>query len=195
MLFGSIMGGVSGGLSVVQGLGGIKTTGKIADINRNIANMQYEYNKKEIDRAFNMNLKSVLREQASEKLGAMKEAKTLISNINLNTGNNKNVDNESFEYDIKDKTKKEIADNMLFMMDNHSIGRDELLNNKTAQGYNLELNYMNALNRIDKTESEMINKYTNMALSGLMKMGNSYFDWKRYNTQAESETIDEKEGK
>lgn len=195
MLFGSIMGGVSGGLSVVQGLGGIKTTGKIADINRNIANMQYEYNKKEIDRAFNMNLKSVLREQASEKLGAMKEAKTLISNINLNTGNNKNVDNESFEYDIKDKTKKEIADNMLFMMDNHSIGRDELLNNKTAQGYNLELNYMNALNRIDKTESEMINKYTSMVLSGLMKMGNSYFDWRRYNTQAESETIDEKEGK
>ena len=195
MLFGSIMGGVSGGLSVVQGLGGIKTTGKIADINRNIANMQYEYNKKEIDRAFNMNLKSVLREQASEKLGAMKEAKTLISNINLNTGNNKNVDNESFEYDIKDKTKKEIADNMLFMMDNHSIGRDELLNNKIAQGYNLELNYMNALNRIDKTESEMINKYTSMALSGLMKMGNSYLDWRRYNTQAESETIDEKEGK
>lgn len=185
MLFGSIMGGVSGGLSVIQGIGGIKTTGEIADRNRNIAKMQYDYNRKEIDRAFNLNLKSVLREQASEKLGAIKEAENVISNININTGNNKNVESESFEHDIKDKTKKEIADNMLFMMDTHSVGKDELLNNKIAQGYNLELNHMNALNRIDKTEVQMLNKYGSMITSGLIKMGNSYFDWKSYGKKEE----------
>ena len=185
MLFENIMQGTSGALSFIQGIGGIKTTGEIADRNRNIAKMQYDYNRKEIDRAFNLNLKSVLREQASEKLGAIKEAENVISNININTGNNKNVDNESFEHDIKDRTKKEIADNMLFMMDSQALGRDELLNNKIAQGYNLELNHMNALNRINKTEVEMVNKYGSMITSGLTKMGNSYFDWKSYGKEEE----------
>ena len=44
---------------------------------------------------------------------------------------------------------------------------------------------MNALNRINKTEVEMINKYGSMITSGLTKMANSYFDWKSYGKEEE----------
>ena len=144
--------------------------------------MQFEYNKEEISRAFDSNLRAVLREQANEKIGAINEARTMLANINMNTGNLKNVDSESFEHDIKDKTSKDIADNMVFMLDTHKLALDELVNTRVAQTYNLGLNYSNTLSSINNREIALKEKYNSQMASGLMKafteIGDMYMDYK-----------------
>ncbi len=154
----------------------------IARENRKIAEMQFEYNKEEISRAFGSNLRAVLREQANERVGAINEARTMLANINMNTGNLKNVDSESFEHDIKDKTSKEIADNMIFMLDTQKLALEELVNTKVAQTYNLGLNYENALSSINNREIALKEKYNSQIASGLIKaftgIGNMYIDYR-----------------
>ena len=177
MLFGNIVSSVSGVSSALNAYNNKKATKYIARENRKIAEMQFEYNKEEISRAFDYNLRAVLREQANERVGAINEAKTMLSNLNMNTGNLKNVDSESFEHDIKDKASKEIADNMIFMLDTQKLALDEMI--KT---YNLGLNYSNALSSINNREIALKEKYNSQMASGLMKaftgMGNMYIDYK-----------------
>lgn len=183
MLFGNIVAGISSVSSVLNAFNNKKATKKIAKENRKIAEMQFDYNKKEIARAFDYNLKSILREQANERVGAVNEARQMLAEINLNTGNTANVDSESFEHDIKDKTSKDIADNMLFMLDTQEKGINELVNTKVAQTYNLGLNYENALSSINNREIALNNYYTGQIANGLVKTGiaagnifSDYFD-------------------
>lgn len=182
MLFGNIVSSVSGVSSALNAYNNKKATKYIARENRKIAEMQFEYNKEEISRAFDYNLRAVLREQANERVGAINEAKTMLSNLNMNTGNLKNVDSESFEHDIKDKASKEIADNMVFMLDTQKLALDEMINTKIAQTYNLGLNYSNALSSINNREIALKEKYNSQMASGLMKtftgMGNMYMDYR-----------------
>ena len=169
MLFGDVTSAVSGISSALNAYNNKKATKYIAKENRKIAEMQFEYNKEEISRAFDYNLRAVLREQANERIGAINEARTMLSNLNMNTGNLKNVDSESFEHDIKDKASKEIADNMIFMLDTQKLALDELVNTKIAQTYNLGLNYSNALSSINNREIALKEKYNSQMASGVMK--------------------------
>ena len=182
MLFGNIVSSVSGVSSALNAYNNKKANKYIARENRKIAEMQFEYNKEEISRAFGSNLRAVLREQANERVGAINEARTMLANINMNTGNLKNVDSESFEHDIKDKASKEIADNMIFMLDTQKLSLDELVNTKVAQTYNLGLNYENAISSINNREIALKEKYNSQIASGLMKaftgMGNMYMDYR-----------------
>lgn len=159
--------GIMGLSSILNAHNNKKATKYIARENKKIAEMQFDYNKKEISRAFDYNLKSVLREQANERIGAVNEARTLLSNINMSTGNNANVESESFEYDIKDKTSKNIADNMLFMLDTQKAGINELVNTKVAQTYNLGLNYENALSSINNKQIALNQKYLQQTVNGI----------------------------
>ena len=174
--------GISAGSSILQGISGSKGAKHIARAERDIANMQYEYNKKEVNRAFKQNLESLMKDYANQRLNAVTEAETMLANININTGNKSNVEKESFEHDIKDKASKEIADNMIFMLDTQKLALDELVNTKIAQTYNLGLNYSNALSSINNREIALKEKYNSQMASGLMKaftgMGNMYIDYK-----------------
>lgn len=169
MMFGNVVSAISGVSSALNAYNNKKATKHIAKENRKIAEMQFEYNKEEISRAFDYNLKAVLREQANEKVGAINEAKAMLANINMNTGNLKNVDAESFEHDIKDKTSKDIADNMVFMLDTHKLALDELVNTRVAQTYNLGLNYENTLSSINQKENALNQKYIQQMVSGIVK--------------------------
>lgn len=169
MLFGNIVSSVSGVSSALNAYNNKKATKYIARENRKIAEMQFEYNKEEISRAFDYNLRAVLREQANERVGAINEARTMLANINMNTGNLKNVDSESFEHDIKDKASKEIADNMIFMLDTQKMGLEELTNTRIAQTYNLGLDYEKALSSINIKENALNDYYNSKIAEGLTK--------------------------
>lgn len=191
MLFGNVVSAISGVSSALNAYNNKKATKYIAKENRKIAEMQFDYNKKEISRAFDYNLRAVLREQANERVGAINEARTMLSNINMNTGNLKNVDTESFEHDIKDKTSKEIADNMIFMLDTHKLALDELVNIKVAQTYNLGLNYENALSSINNKEIALKQKYNQQMASGIVKATTAMINmFPSENSTEETEKID-----
>lgn len=168
-MFGNIVSAISGASTALNAYNNKKAAKKIANENRKIAEMQFEYNQKEISRAFNNNLRAILREQANDRIGAVNEARTMLSNINMATGNNANVESESFEYDIKDKTSKDIADSMIFMLDTHKMGIDDLTNTRTAQTYNLGLNYANALSSINNKEIALKQYYNQQIAAGIMK--------------------------
>lgn len=165
-MFGNIVSAISGASTALNAYNNKKAAKKIANENRKIAEMQFEYNQKEISRAFNNNLRAILREQANDRIGAVNEARTMLSNINMATGNNANVESESFEYDIKDKTSKDIADSMIFMLDTHKMGIDDLTNTRTAQTYNLGLNYANALSSINNKEIALKQYYNQQIAAG-----------------------------
>lgn len=165
-MFGNIVSAISGASTALNAYNNKKAAKKIANENRKIAEMQFEYNQKEISRAFNNNLRAILREQANDRIGAVNEARTMLSNINMATGNNANVESESFEYDIKDKTSKDIADSMVFMLDTHKMGIDDLTNTRTAQTYNLGLNYANALSSINNKEIALKQYYNQQIAAG-----------------------------
>lgn len=176
---GNMVQGISGLSSVLNAYNNKKATKYIAEQNRKIAEMQFEYNKKEIARAFDSNLRSVLREYANERSGAVSEARTMLSTLNMNTGNNANVESESFEHDVKDKAVKDVADNMLFMLDTQNLGIEELTNTRVAQTYNLGLNYESALSSINNKviasnnyfNQQMINGFADMATAGFKMFG------------------------
>lgn len=176
MLFGNIVGAIDGVSTALNAYNNKKANKYIARENRKIADMQFEYNKKEISRAFDNNLRAILREQANERVGAINEAKQMLDNINMATGNNANVDDESFEHDIKDKTSKDIADSMIFMLDTHKMGLEELANTKVAQTYNLGLNYSNVLSSINNREIALNEKYNARMAYGLIKAGTSAYN-------------------
>ena len=192
MIFGNIIGGVSGVSSALNAYNNKKATKYIARENRKIAEMQFEYNKKEISRAFRTNLKSILREQSNERAEAIKEADEILSQINMSTGNNANVDSESFEHDIKDKTSKDIADNMAVMLDTHKLSLDELINTKVAQTYNLGLNYENVISNINNREIALKNKYTEDMANGIIKAFTG-FEKAYTNTKGSGDTTEDTE--
>lgn len=167
--------GTAGLSSILNARNNKKATKYIAEQNRKIAEMQFEYNRKEISRAFDSNLRSILREYANERSGAVSEARTMLANINMNTGNNANVESESFEHDVKDKAVKDIADNMVFMLDTQKLGIEELTNTRVAQTYNLGLNYENALSSINNKVIAANNYFNQKMASGVMDIATAGF--------------------
>lgn len=135
--------------SIFSGVLGTKNAKKIAKTQRETAKMQYEYNKREVERAFNDNLKGLMRNYATQKLNATEEAKTMLSTLNINLGK-KNVEEESFKKDIKDKTEKEISDNLTFMVADEIAAIDNLGLMKAAQNYQIGLNYESASSVINQ---------------------------------------------
>lgn len=163
--------GISAGSSILQGISGSKGAKHIARAERDIANMQYEYNKKEVNRAFKQNLESLMKDYANQRLNAVTEAETMLANININTGNKSNVEKDSFEHDIKDKASKEIADNMTSMVINQVNDISDLGLMKSSQQYQVDLNYGSAISRINQAKIEATRKAGFNILNGITTLG------------------------
>lgn len=170
---------ISSVTSIFSGILGTRNAKKIAKTQKETAKMQYEYNKREVDRAFNDNLKDLMRNYATQKLNATEEAKTILSNINISTGK-KNVDEESFEKDIKDKTEKEISDNLTFMVADEIAAIDNLGLMKAAQNYQIGLNYESATSAINqqliKTNRKNAQKVLDGTTQGVLQVANFMID-------------------
>lgn len=180
VLLSTILGGVAGGASVLQGIGQARGAKHIARAERDIANMQYEYNKKEINRTFKENLEMNLKDQATQRLDALQKAKSVFANVNLSTGNNKNVESESIEHDLKSKTKNDLESNMQELVRDQFLNIRELVNTKVSQTYNVDLNYMSAMRRINNAEIKAIGNATSSILGGFGKMAGAYADYKDF---------------
>lgn len=174
------MGILSSALGIVNGIGMVhsakknkKTLNYISEENRKSAEIQYKYNKSEIDRAFNYNLKAIARDYSNERAGAVEEARQLLSQVNMGTGNIKNVESDSFENDLKDKVLNDITANMLVILDRQTAGIYDLSNTKLAQEYNLGRNLESTISNINLKQMQMNSVYNQQIQDGLMKVGTS----------------------
>lgn len=162
--------GVSAASSILQGIGGKKGAKYIANAERDIARMQYEYNKKEVDRAFKQNLEDLMKDYANQELKLNEEAKTLLANININTGK-KNVDRDSYSKDVKNKAINEITDNMTAMVVNKINSIGDLGRGKAAQQYQVDRNYGSALSKINQAQIEANRKANFSIINGIATLG------------------------
>ena len=168
---GDVVQGMKGLSSILNAFSSQSAMKHISKHNKNIAKMQYQYNEKEVKRAFGTNLKALMREQVNDRIGAVKEAEQMLSSINLQTSNNKNVESESFENDIKDKVQSEISDNIAFMVDNEKLSLDALVNTKVAQQYNIGMNYDNMLSSINMRRINANKQATQQMVKGVEDIG------------------------
>ena len=120
---GSIFSIANGAGSVIQGLGTIKTAGKIASYQKDIANIQYDINKQEINRAYDINVEGTLENYVALTTNMLDKAEDTRAALNLQTGNKKNVEkgSDSFTEDSKKVLDQEIQENLMSLVSSKSF--------------------------------------------------------------------------
>lgn len=173
---GNIFGIGLGATQMLSGIGTMRASGKVASEQRKIAELQYNYNKKEVDRAFKTNLEGVTQAYAKEMSSLFSEAKKTMAQVNISLGK-QNVESESFETDIKNEMESDIQDTILSLVDSKKFALDELANQKAAQLYNIGSDYSFTLGKINSNLINTRNQALGQIIGGAFTIGKSGFDF------------------
>lgn len=160
----------SGGFKILSGIAGLGASKKIRKEQEKIAKLQFDFNKKEVNRAFGTNFKNLTREYAKESSSLYQQAKDSMSQININLGK-KNVESESIESDIQNEFKNGFEEMMGAFLQNKSFAFEELVNQKLAQIYNIGADYNSALNSITQNYLAQRSQAINQIIEGSADIG------------------------
>ena len=142
--WGNIFGIGTGAVKIMTGIGNKKAAKYIAKQERETARVQYEVNKKEVERAYKTNLEGVLKSFAVQRAGLIDTMEKASSNLNIQLGERKNVDkeNDSFKDDSKKMLENEVQDNLLSMIDQQRFSINELSNQASMQMYQVGTDFI-----------------------------------------------------
>lgn len=181
---GSIFSIASGTGSVIQGLGTIKTAGKIAGYQKDIANIQYDINKSEIDRAYNINVEGTLENYVALTTNMLDKAEDTRAALNLQTGNKKNVEkgSDSFTEDSKKVLDQEIQENLMSLVSSKSFELSELANQRNLQLYQLGNNYDGVMNNINMVKNQVMQQGIGQITAGSIKAAEAGYNLYQQNS-------------
>lgn len=176
---GNLFGIGTGASMILNGMNNKKSAKYVAKHERESARIQYEVNKKEVERAFQINLDGVLSSYAGQRADLLDEAKRTASNLNIQLGERKNVDKEmdSFKGDTKKVLENEIEDNMMAMIDSQKFSMDELSTQMSSQMYQIGSNLNQTISGINKNKIRADNQANAMIASGITQIGSNAFEF------------------
>lgn len=180
---GSIFSIASGTGSVIQGLGTIKTAGKISKYQKDIANIQYELNKEQIDRAYDINVEGTLENYVALTTNMLDKAEDTRAALNLQTGNKKNVEkgSDSFTEDSK-KVLDQEQENLMSLVSSKSFELSELANQRNLQLYQLGNNYDNTISNINMAKNQAIQQGIGQITGGIIKSAEAGYNLYQQNS-------------
>lgn len=175
--WGNIFGAGVGASLILNSANNKRASKYIASQERESARIQFEINKKEIERAYETNLQGMLKGFATQRLGLFDEAEKASSNLNIQLGERKNIDkeNDSFKDDSKKMLESEVQENILAMMEQQNFSLRELINESTMQMYQTGMSLNSTISGINKNKIRADQQANSMLMSGIEKAGDELF--------------------
>lgn len=167
------------GSQILGGIGAGKQAGKIAKEQSKIAEINYEYNKKEIAEGFKRNLSGLMENYTEKRSVMIKEATSAASQLNAATANKTNVDNEfnSFRTDAANKLDSEFMSNLNNVIEEQAFAIGEMSRGRVAADLNNQNEYSNMLGNISSAKLQNEQQANNQILKGSLNMASGYIDY------------------
>lgn len=176
---GTIIGITAGASLILNGINNKKSSKYIAKQEREAARIQFEVNKKEVERAYKTNLEGVLKGFATQRADLIDTMEKASSNLNIQLGERKNIDkeNDSFKDDSKKMLENEVQENILAMIDHQSFSISELSNQMSMQMYQVGTDFSSTISGINKNKIRADQQANAMIAEGIVGIGNNAFDF------------------
>lgn len=176
---GTIIGITAGASLILNGINNKKSSKYIAKQEREAARIQFEVNKKEVERAYKTNLEGVLKGFATQRADLIDTMEKASSNLNIQLGERKNIDkeNDSFKDDSKKMLENEVQENILAMIDHQSFSISELSNQMSMQMYQVGTDFNSTISGINKNKIRADQQANAMIAEGIVGIGNNAFDF------------------
>lgn len=176
---GTIIGITAGASLILNGINNKKSSKYIAKQEREAARIQFEVNKKEVERAYKTNLEGVLKGFATQRADLIDTMEKASSNLNIQLGERKNIDkeNDSFKDDSKKMLENEVQENILAMIDHQSFSISELSNQMSMQMYQVGTDFSSTISGINKNKIRADQQSNAMIAEGIMGIGENAFDF------------------
>lgn len=176
---GTIIGITAGASLILNGINNKKSSKYIAKQEREAAKIQFEVNKKEVERAYKTNLEGILKGFATQRADLIDTMEKASSNLNIQLGERKNIDkeNDSFKDDSKKMLENEVQENILAMIDHQSFSISELSNQMSMQMYQVGTDFNSTISGINKNKIRADQQANAMIAEGIVGIGNNAFDF------------------
>lgn len=189
--WGNIFGASVGASMVWNGFNNKKSSKYIAKQEREAARIQFEINKKEVERAYKTNLEGILKGFATQRADLIDTMEKASSNLNIQLGERKNIDkeNDSFKDDSKKMLENEVQENILAMIDHQSFYISELSNQMSMQMYQVGTDFSSTISGINKNKIRADQQANSMIMEGAVKAGDNLFEFYNKNSPQWSDVI------
>lgn len=160
--------GAKGISQILGGLNNSKTAGKIAKLQRETAEMQFNYNKKQIKEATETNLRGMMKQYVAAKENLYEQKENVRMNLNFKSqmkGVEKN--DNSYITDSKTKLESEFFENMRNTIENEKNDLTNVSKQGIDQIYQAQGNYNQALTNINGAKIQAQQQANQMILNGI----------------------------
>lgn len=159
------------GSSILNGYNNGKNARKIARIQKETAEIQFEYNKKQVKEAAETNIRGALRQYvgAREELYDKKEKARIGLSFSSQMKGTEKEDN-SYVIDSKNKLNSEFEENLRTLLDNQKNDLYNIEKQGASQMYQVQGDYNNAISNINNTQIKAQQEADKMVTDGFMKL-------------------------
>lgn len=165
-----VMGGIQAGSMMLNGYADKKHAKKMANIQREIANMQYNYNKKKIKEATEVNIRGLLKKYATAHEDLHEQKEKVRMNLNFKA-QMKGVEKEDNSYiaDSVSKLNAEFRENMQTLASNRENDLFNIAKQGSDQLFQASGDFNSALANINNQEIQAKRQAEKMMADGFMK--------------------------
>lgn len=173
----SITSMATGGMEIYQGIGKYREAGKMAKIEKRMAESQFQYNKKEIARAFEKNYMNLMDNYTESRKAMIDQAtqSASIQNVINNNVNNVDKDFNSFKTDSINALDSQLFSNINKLISEQVFNMGELASDRASQDLQNASVFSNTLTNIASQKiqargqavAQMIQGATKVASGGI----------------------------
>ncbi|MGL5714302.1 MAG: hypothetical protein ACRCX2_14875 [Paraclostridium sp.] len=165
------------GSSIIGAPSKIRGAKKVAKAQRHTLEKYYQYNKGEIERAYDNGFKNMMNNHILNRNALTEQTKDIQSQLNIKASQDGiNVSNSSYTDDIQNQLDFEFEVGMQDMITSQSNQIANLVAGMTTQQLQLEQQYSSQLNSINAVEDSVIQKAQADIFGSLMNVGIKGFD-------------------
>lgn len=156
------------GTQIMGAYGSYKSAGTIASTERKMAELQKEYNQKEIEEKYKRDFMGMAETYTEKRALMIKEAAGVASTLNTVTANAANVDNEfnSFRSDSLSKLDSDFISNLNEITSEQIFNMRELSETRINSELNNDLQLNNMMTNISSKQLQSESNAVNKALMG-----------------------------
>lgn len=179
----AIMMGIMGGQQILSGIGSSSAASGIAKEQRKMAELTYQYNKKEIERAFEQNISNMFEGYTEKRYTMVKQATQASSTLNTITANKANVDTEfnSYRVDSINKLDQDFISNINQIAEEQIFNAGELTSDRIASDLANAGQNQALLDRTNQAEAWQKQNAMGQVVSGAFKSASAGMEYYQKN--------------
>lgn len=170
-MYSEVVQGSKGLSQILNGINNKKTAKYISNLQREIAEMQFNYNKNKVFESTETNIRGTLKQYASTKENLYEQRQNIKMNLNFKN-QMKGVDKENNSY-MSDSSKKldtEFSENLRNILENQKTDIINISKKGMEDIYQLQGSYNNTISNINQTEIQAKQQADQMVINGTMNI-------------------------